>query len=107
MTAHPPTVLETIRAKLRGAKGTSLRAAEPHLSPGRQEEPPAREMKTHLIREGYPVYVDPERIPGKGLWHRVRIGPYSDRGQAERVASQVMRDEKLNAFVTIERKSRD
>ena len=42
MTAHPPTVLETIRAKLRGAKGTSLRAAEPHLSPGRQEEPPAR-----------------------------------------------------------------
>jgi len=72
-----------------------------------KEEPPAREMKTHLIREGYPVYVDPERIPGKGLWHRVRIGPYSDRGEAERVASQVTRDEKLNAFVTIERKSRN
>ena len=41
MTAHPPTVPEPVRAKLRSAKGTSLRAAEPQRSPGREEEPSA------------------------------------------------------------------
>lgn len=36
--AHPPTVPEPVRAKLRGAKRVSLRAAEPHFPSGREKE---------------------------------------------------------------------
>lgn len=45
----------------------------------------AEGLRTRLAEDGFPARVDGE---GGGM-HRVRVGPYTDRGEAERVAGRL------------------
>lgn len=48
---------------------------------------------------GYPAIVSPVDVDGQTL-HRVRIGPYSDRDEAQTVADRVRRAFKLDTWIT-------
>ena len=67
------------------------------------ERSAAQAMVDRLSRKGYPAYLLAQQIPGKGLWYRVRIGHYPERGEAEGVADRLQQKERLSGFVAVER----
>lgn len=46
-----------------------------------QTEQEADNMKANLALLGMEAIVQTATIPGKGVWHRVRVGPFTDLGQ--------------------------
>lgn len=47
-----------------------------------KNEKDARILAEKLSGKGYPVYVVPADIPGRGRWYRVRVGSFSTRKEA-------------------------
>ena len=59
----------------------------------------ARDVKAGLEAKGYPVVVEPmPRAPG--ALHRVRVGPFADRAEAERVSRRLRTEERFEPWVT-------
>lgn len=59
----------------------------------------AADVKADLEAKGYPVVIEPmPRIPG-GL-HRVSVGPYADRAEAELVSHRLRTQERFASWVT-------
>jgi cell division septation protein DedD len=56
----------------------------------------AQALLDRLEKSGFPGYLEP--TPGGPAW-RVRVGPLRDEGEAERVAEQLERREKLDTWV--------
>lgn len=55
-----------------------------------------------LRSKGYPVFVVPADIPGKGRWYRVRVGTFNTRQQAREFGENLKRKERTvkSVFVT-------
>ncbi|MFC1885769.1 SPOR domain-containing protein [Thermodesulfobacteriota bacterium] len=49
----------------------------------------ADEVVKKLKQNGYPAYRISGQIPGKGLYYRVRIGPFTSKSQAQSVMSRL------------------
>jgi len=45
-----------------------------------------------LIRKGYPAYRTTGTVPGRGTWHRIRIGNFKDRTEASRMLERLKRE---------------
>ena len=59
----------------------------------------ARTVKADLEAKGYPVVVEAmPRVPG--ALHRVRVGPFADRVEAERVRRRLRTEERFEPWVT-------
>jgi len=43
----------------------------------------AERIKNKFREKGYPSYIQEAVVRGRGQWYRVRIGPYTDKSQAE------------------------
>ena len=56
-------------------------------------------MVSRLKRGGHPAYLSPVEVSGKTMY-RVRIGPFGDRAEAQKVADQVRHDFKLDTWIT-------
>ena len=57
-------------------------------------------LKDKLLKEGYPAFMVEADLGAKGLWYRVRVGPYADAEQAK-VAQRVLeKKEKIKGFVS-------
>lgn len=56
----------------------------------------ARALCDRLEENGLPSYLEP--TPAGGSW-RVRVGPWGDEGEAERVAERLERRERLDTWV--------
>jgi len=67
----------------------------------------AEKLSHQLQQKGYPAYTMVKKIPDKGVWHRVRVGRYSDRAEAESVIAQLEQREHLSGFITLYAKSTD
>lgn len=52
-----------------------------------------------LRERGYPAYRKAAFVPGRGMWHRVRIGPFKSLFAAERYAQKLHHKERLSTFV--------
>ena len=52
----------------------------------------ADRMVNELIKKGYPAYRSSGEVPGKGTWHRVRIGEFSDKSEAEAILDRLEKD---------------
>lgn len=53
-----------------------------------------------MIRErGYAPYIVEAEVPGRGLWHRVRIGAFPTKEAAQSYLADFKRETKLEAFV--------
>ncbi len=69
---------------------------------GAFEDPAGAErLLNRLKRKGYPSYVMVKTVPGKGVWHRVRVGLYSGRAEAEQVVKLLEEVEGLSTFITL------
>ncbi len=60
----------------------------------------ANKMKKRLLDKGYPAFVVEADLGQKGVWYRVRVGPYADRPAAEQVQALVAEREKIKGFVS-------
>jgi hypothetical protein len=59
----------------------------------------AQDVKAELEAKGYPVVIEPmPRIPG--ALHRVRVGPYADRAEAELVSHRLRTEERFEPWIT-------
>lgn len=63
------------------------------------EEAQARRVVDQLRARGYPALLSPVDVSGRTL-HRVRIGPYTDRDEAEVVAESVRRAFDFETWIT-------
>ncbi|MFQ5525315.1 MAG: SPOR domain-containing protein [Thermoanaerobaculia bacterium] len=63
------------------------------------EEVQARRVVSRLREGGYPAVISPVEVDGRVL-HRVRLGPYMDRDEAQVVAESVRRTYKLDTWIT-------
>jgi cell division septation protein DedD len=52
----------------------------------------ADQMVDKLIKKGYPAYRTIVKIPGKGIWFRVRIGNFKNRSEAEGTLSRLKKE---------------
>ncbi len=58
----------------------------------------ADELVVKLKKRGYRAYRTIGKIPGKGVWYRVRVGYYKNRADAESTLKQLKKD-KLAAYL--------
>jgi DedD protein len=45
-----------------------------------------------LQKAGYPAYRAIGKVPGKGIWYRVRVGQYTTRSEAQKILEQLKKD---------------
>jgi cell division septation protein DedD len=60
----------------------------------------ALRMEKALKAAGYQAYVITAMVPGKGVWHRVRIGAFSDKKEAQPVLRQLKAEGRHPILVT-------
>tara|TARA_B100001123_G_scaffold436326_1_gene566399 strand:- start:291 stop:998 length:708 start_codon:yes stop_codon:yes gene_type:complete len=65
-----------------------------------RSEQPAQEIATQLRAKNYPATVSLPDSNAPIPWFRVRVGPYPDRAEAERVRQRLIDEEQFDAFVT-------
>jgi cell division septation protein DedD len=53
----------------------------------------AKEMVSYLKSKGYRAFSVTTNVPGKGSYHRVRVGHFPDRNKAMQAASRLRREE--------------
>ncbi len=63
----------------------------------------AEALRTRLARRGYEAYVEKVNLADKGLFHRVRVGPFKTRAGAQRVARRLKEVENLKEAVVARR----
>lgn len=56
--------------------------------------------KQKMVDKGYPAYVAEADLGKKGLWYRVRIGPFQDSAAAQKAQKILEEKEKIKGFVT-------
>jgi cell division protein FtsN len=52
----------------------------------------ADEMVARLKKKGYPAYRISSNIPEKGIWHRVRIGYFKDKAEADGTLNKLKKE---------------
>ncbi len=64
-----------------------------------REREQAQKVVDTLTGAGQRAFLSPQQVEGRTMY-RVRIGPFSERAQAEKVADQVKRTHKLDTWIT-------
>lgn len=67
-----------------------------------RSETDAQRLQQQLAQKGYAARLLSITLPGKGLWHRVRIGRFAERAEANAMAQRLRRQENLTVLVTSE-----
>lgn len=57
-----------------------------------KDEAAADRLVVRLRKKGYPAYQVRAEIPDKGVWYRVRVGPYAKRSAAEPVLKRLKKE---------------
>jgi cell division septation protein DedD len=64
-----------------------------------KDQPDADRLVEDLRRRGHRAYRLAAQVPEKGLWHRVRIGPFKTKFEANKYKAQFERVERVSPFV--------
>jgi cell division septation protein DedD len=62
----------------------------------------AEEEVKRLKKRGFAAFIVSSELPGKGVWHRVRLGSFSSRAAAEKLQKAIHEKEKILAIVVLE-----
>lgn len=57
-------------------------------------------LKQKMLKKDYPAFVIEADLGKKGLWYRVRIGPYADTARAKQAQAVLEQKEKIKGFVS-------
>jgi len=60
----------------------------------------AGKLKQRLLGKNYPVFVAEADLGKKGIWYRVRLGPYADGDAAKAMQQLLEKQEQMKGFVT-------
>ena len=63
------------------------------------EESQARSVLQRLVDSRFDAFLSPVAVDGRTMY-RVRVGPFENRRQAERVANRVKREQRLDTWIT-------
>lgn len=87
-------------AREQGAEGEAGRPGgyQLQVSSFKQREE-AEPFAAALRRRGHRAYVEPAYVPGRGLWHRVRIGPFKYKHSAVIYRQDFEAKERLVTFI--------
>ncbi len=101
--AKPPAKTVKATAQPSAAKGATVKGQADKGSftiqvASTKDEASADRMVVKLRMKGYPAYQSRADIPEKGIWYRVRVGPYAKRQIAEPVLKR-LKSEKLDGFI--------
>ena len=58
----------------------------------------ADRLVDQLKKRGYPAYRSIGKVPGKGIWYRVRVGDFNTRSEAASTLNRI-KNEKINAII--------
>ena len=104
--AAPPPVDSAARVQ------TAAVSASPPVSPGAKfytvqvgsfrRANDAQRLQQQLVQKGYTARLLSITLPGKGLWHRVRVGTFSERVEADQMAQRLRSQENMTVLVTSE-----
>ena len=64
-----------------------------------KEREDAERFAKELRQRGHSAYRQPADVPRRGIWHRVRIGPFENKFQAELYRKKLESKERTAAFV--------
>jgi cell division septation protein DedD len=64
-----------------------------------KDQPDADRLVEDLRRRGHRAYRLAAQVPEKGVWHRVRIGPFKTKFEATKYKSEFERTERVSPFV--------
>jgi cell division septation protein DedD len=64
-----------------------------------QDSADAAQLAARASAAGLKAYVAEARLPGKGIWYRVRVGAFADKESAERFRRDVERELRTSAVV--------
>lgn len=60
----------------------------------------ASKMKQSLVDKGYPAFMVEADLGSKGIWYRVRMGPYADGMAAKTMQALVEKQDKIKGFIS-------
>lgn len=109
-TPEKPAPLPSERAAERAAERPApreTRPAEPAPAAGRlviqvfssPDEEQADKIRDRLVAAGQKAFLSPIKSAGRTMY-RVRIGPFDSRESAEKAASRVRKDQRLDTWIT-------
>ncbi len=84
------------------AASTSVRLRYTVQTASYQERAMAEDEVQRLKKHGFAAFVLSSEMPGKGVWHRVRIGSFSTKAAAEKLQRMVHEKERLLGIVVLE-----
>lgn len=67
-----------------------------------QEKREAEDEVRNMKKRGYAAFIASADLPGKGLWHRVRLGSFQNRAAAEKLQKDIRAKEGISTLVVIE-----
>jgi cell division septation protein DedD len=67
-----------------------------------QEREMAEDEVKRLKRKGFAAFIVSSELPGKGVWHRVRLGSFSNKGGAEKLQKTIHDKEGILTIVVAE-----
>ncbi len=67
-----------------------------------QERGMAEDEVKRLKKRGYAAFIASLALPGKGTWHRVRLGSFSNKASAEKLQKALQVKEGISPIVVIE-----
>lgn len=60
----------------------------------------ARALKERLVQKGFAAFIEQADLGEKGVWHRVRVGPFAEAESARSTVDLLKAQEKIDGFVT-------
>jgi len=67
-----------------------------------QEKQMAEDEVKNMKKRGYAAFIASSDIPGKGMWHRVRLGSFLNKAAAEKLQKTLHAKEGISSMIAIE-----
>jgi cell division septation protein DedD len=113
VTREPKDSL-TLLASNASKIGDSVEMAPPGSDSGYQiqvasfkDQPDADKFVDDLRKRGHRAFRQAAYVPGRGLWHRVRIGPFKTKYEADQYRQKFERTERVSPYVIDPHKTKE
>jgi cell division septation protein DedD len=89
-------------AKREPAVSTNVKARYTVQTASYQERAQAEDEVKRLKKRGFAAFIVSSELPGKGVWHRVRLGSFSNKAAAEKLQRTIHEKERILTIVVSE-----
>ncbi|HYA87409.1 MAG TPA: SPOR domain-containing protein [Nitrospirota bacterium] len=62
----------------------------------------ANDEAKKMRSRGYAAFIVPSEVPGKGTWYRVRLGSFTKKDSAEKLAKEIQAKVGISSIITLE-----